>query len=465
MNRAITSIYDLSPSFLQDLWVSLYGLKIYRREYGRKLQEELDQFITRERVSKGELGKYQNERLRALIRHCYEQVPYYRKVMDERGLKPSDIQSADDLGKMPVLTRSDVRNNLSTLTARNFRRSQLILGHTSGTTGSPLTFYYDERACLIKNVVDWRQKSWAGIHPGDKVAFFLGRVVVPITRSKPPFWKTNWFLNHLFFSSFHLSQENLNAYVRKLYEFRPLAVEGYPSTMYIIARCLLSQNRTYPAKAVFTSSETLHPQQREAIETAFECKLYDFYGIAERVVFATECEKHEGKHLNMDFGITEILGRDEQPVETGEIGRIVSTGLHNFAMPLIRYRTDDITSLAEADCSCGRSLPLMADVTTKAEDIITTKDGRYVSSSILTHPFKPLHSVVESQIVQEDRDHIMVKIVKSPSYQDKDTEYLINELKLRVGNDMKVEVEFVDSIPRTKAGKFRWVISKVPLEF
>jgi len=107
----------------------------------------------------------------------------------------------------------------------------------------------------------------------------------------------------------------------------------------------------------------------------------------------------------------------------------------------------------------------MEDVTTKAEDIITTKDGRYISSSILTHPFKPMHSIAESQIIQEDREHIRIKIVTRSSYQDKDTSYLIEEMKKRVGGDMEVEIEFVDQIPRTKAGKFRWVISKVPLEF
>jgi phenylacetate-CoA ligase len=465
MNKLITQIYDSSPALLQNLFVSLYGLKIYRREYGRQLSRELELFDRRAWLSAAELREFQNERLRLLIRYSYEHVPYYRKVMDERGLKPGDIETVDDLLRLPILTRADVHNNRKALTARGFKPSQLIVGHTSGTTGSPLTFYYDKRVCLIKNVVDWRQKRWGGINPGDRVAFFLGRVVVPITRNKVPFWRHNWLVNHLFFSSFHMSPGNMDAYVEQLYRFRPLAVEGYPSTMYIIASYLLSQNKTYPAKAVFTSSETLHPQQREVIEAAFETKLFDFYGVAERVAFGAECNKHGGKHLNTDFGIYEILDKNEQPVTDGELGRLVATGLHNLAMPLIRYKTDDVTSLKPVPCSCGRGFPLMSDVTTKAEDIITTRDGRYVSSSILTHPFKPLHGVAESQIVQEDREHIVVKIIKGPTYQDKDTTYLIRELKSRVGEDMDVQVEFVDSIPRTKAGKFRWVVSRVPLEF
>ncbi len=464
MNILKENIYNISPPFLQNLWVSLYGLRLYFREYGKPFRILLDEFEKIQWYSPDDLREYQNGKLAILIKHCYENVPYYRNIMDGIKVKPTDILTVEDLHKLPLLTRDDIKKNFSLLTARNFKRAELTIGHTSGTTGSPLEFYYDRRICLVKNVADWRQKRWGGINPGDKLALFLGRVVVPITAKRPPFWRSNLILNHKFFSSFHLSQENIDKYINELERFRPAALEGYPSTAYIIARFLLSRNKTLPLKAVFTSSETLFPQQRETIEEAFECKLFDFYGLAERTVFATECSAHEGHHLNMDFGITEILNKDNQPVKIGEMGRIVATGLHNFGMPLIRYKTGDVTALKKKGCSCGRAFPLMEDITTKAEDIITTADGRLISSSILTHPFKPMHNVAESQIIQEDLENIRIKIVKLPEYSDEDSQYLIKELKKRLGVDMNIHLEFVDSIPRTKAGKFRWVISNVPLE-
>ena len=465
MNKALENIYNVSPVSLQNMWVSLYGLRLYLREYGKKFYELLDESEKMQWYSYEDLEEYQCRKLTSLIKHCYENVPYYRNIMDRIGIKPLDIRAIDDLHKLPVLTRNDVKENFSLLIAKNYNRSDLTLGHTSGTTGSPLEFLYDRQICLVKNVTDWRQKRWAGINPGDKIAFFLGRVVVPISRKKAPFWRCNWVLKHKFFSSFHLSGDNIGKYIEELQRFKPAALEGYPSTVYIIARFLLSRNKTLPLKAAFTSSETLFPQQREAIEKAFECELFDFYGLAERVMFATECAAHEGHHLNMDFGVTEIVDKDNQPVNSGELGRIIATGLHNFGMPLIRYKTSDITSLKKQKCSCGRNFPLMEDVTTKAEDIITTYDGRLISSSILTHPFKPMHNIAESQIIQEDLKNIRIKIVKLPSYSEEDTEYLIGEMGKRLGKDMEIHIEFVDSIPRTDAGKFRWVISKVPLEF
>ncbi|MCD6162709.1 MAG: phenylacetate--CoA ligase family protein [candidate division Zixibacteria bacterium] len=465
MNSSIEKLYNNSPVFFQNIGISLYGLKIYLREYGKKLQIELDKLDKSQWYSINELKEYQSEKLRKLIKHSYNHVPYYRNIMDSRRLKPDDIKTIKDLYKLPVLTKNDIKHNLNELTANNYKPSQLIKGHTSGTTGTPLQFYYDKHACLVKNAVDWRQKNEGEIDIGDKIALFLGRVAVPITQGKPPYWRTNWILNHRFYSSFHLSSNNIDKYIDDLERFQPAAFEGYPSTAYIIARFLLSKNKSLPLKAVFTSSETLFPQQREVIEKAFKCPLYDFYGMAERVIFATECSAHEGHHLNMDYGITEILNKDNEPASDSEMGRIIATGLHNYAMPLIRYQTSDVTALKKNECSCGREFPLMEDVTTKAEDVITTKDGRLISSSILTHPFKPMRYVAESQIIQEDLEHIRIKIVKLPGYKDDDTKYLLNEFIKRVGDDMKIDIEFVESIPRTKMGKFRWVISKVPLGF
>jgi phenylacetate-CoA ligase len=131
-------------------------------------------------------------------------------------------------------------------------------------------------------------------------------------------------------------------------------------------------------------------------------------------------------------------------------------------MPFIRYDTGDVTSIKNKPCTCGRQSPLIEDITTKAEDIVTTIDGRYIAPVALTHPFKPISNIVESQIIQESPDHILIKIVRGPDYNSNDSEKLLTEFKKRLGDGMKFELEFVEFISRTSAGKLRWVISKVP---
>jgi phenylacetate-CoA ligase len=457
-------LYDIMPATFQDLIVSYYGLRLYRREYGSKFRASLEEFEKMQWYSSEQLKEYQESSLGLLIKHCYDNVPYYRRIMEERKLTPADIREIDDLTRLPILTKEDVRRYKDDLIAKNYNKSKLIHGHTNGTTGSPLELIWDDEACLIKNVVDWRQKGAAGIRPGDKIANFLSRQIVPIKSMSPPFWRYNLTLNHLLFSTFHLSRRNAPAYLDELKRFRPQAVEGYPSSLYLIALLLQDLGETFPVEAVFCSSEPLFPAQRVLIEKSFACRVYDYYGMAERVIFATECEHHRGKHINSDYGITEIISENEEPVSPGRFGRIIGTGLHNYAMPLIRYKTSDMTSIKPNACACGRGFPLMEEVTARDVEILTRKDGRYIVPGILSGIYAHLTGISELQTIQEDRDNIVLNIVKLPDYPEKNTAYLLSEYHKILGDDMSISIKFVDHIPRTAAGKYRWVISKVPLE-
>jgi len=461
------SIYDKFPNPIQNVLLSSYSFYINFERYGKKFRKKYAEFEKNQWLDYEQLVEYQNRHLRDLIKHAYEDVPYYEAIMKKEKLKPVDIKKREDLIKLPILTRGDIKKNFKLLMAKNLglvSKLRLVKGHTSGTTGSPLEFYWDTNTCVVNNVVDWRQKSWAGINIHDKCAVVLGRTIVPINNKKTPFWRVNKIHNTLWLSAFHMKNENLQLYIEKLKEYKPRYIEGYPSTLYILAKFLLSSNERFPLHAIFTSSETLHPLQREIIEDAFRAKVFDFYGLAERVIFASECDAHEGHHLNMDYGITEIVNEDGLPLGTGKMGWIVATGLHNYAMPLIRYKVNDVTAIKEKKCTCSRKFPLIEDITTKAEDIITTKDGKFISSSVLTHPFKPLVNIIESQIIQEDLSNIIIKIVKGLYYKDEDTNLLLYEMQKRIGQEMKIKLEFVDKIERSANGKFRWVISKVPIK-
>ena len=464
--HGLQSLYDISPIFFQNIFLSCYSFYINYERYGKKFYDQYNRHISFPWLNLSEQKKYQDALLRRLITHAYQNVPYYTQIMNEFNLTPSDITRTEDLVKLPILTRDDIKINFNGLMANNLSKQEkrrLVIGHTGGTTGSPLEFYWDTATCVFNNVVDWRQKEWAGINVFDKCAVLLGRTIVPISQKTPPFWRTNYIHNTLWLSAFHMSPLNLELYVQKLKKYKPVYIEGYPSTLYVLAKFLLSNNETIPLKAAFTSSETLHSIQRETIENAFQTRLYDFYGLAERVVFATECQEHSGKHLNSDYGITEILDQNHEPVPQGQLGWITGTGLYNYAMPLIRYRTNDVSFINPEKCNCGRQFPLIDNVTTKAEDIITTPDGRYISSSVLTHPFKPLENIIESQIIQDNLNSLRVKIVKGAAYNDKDTGQLVSEMSKRLGSEIKITIEFVDRIERSANGKFRWVISKVPL--
>jgi len=461
----LEAIYNRSPVLLQTVLLNFKAAELYAERYGRKFWKLFEQFDKNQWLSPTELETYQDEKLRILLDHAFNEVPYYHELMKTLRLGPSDFKTKADLHKLPVLTKDDIRKHRTRMISRRYPKLLLRHGHTSGTTGSPLDFYYNIQTCIVHHVADWRQKQWAGLKYGDWYATLLGRVIVPIEQTRPPFWRRNYINNQLFLSSFHLQEENLPSYFAELRKANILTIEAYPSTAYILALYLNQKGQKLPLRSVLTTSETLFSYQREAIESAFCCKVFDTYGMSERVALASECDHHSGHHLNSDYGITEFLDSSDEPVSEGRLGKIVATGLYNFAMPLIRYETNDACSIKAEGCTCGRGFTLMDDVTTKSESIVTLADGRLISPSVLTHPFKPMDNIAESQIIQESLQELVVKVVRREHYSTRDEKALIAGFHERLGDRINIKVEYVDSIPRTSNGKFKWVVSKVTPNF
>jgi len=465
MNPVLEAAYARGPVPLQDLLVSLYGWRIRRQRFNREHDRWMALFERSQWWSPQEIAAYQDESLRSLVAHCYESVPFYRRVMDERRLRPRDILTQTDLVKLPVITKDLIRRDPEQFLARGQRATRLKESPTSGTTGASFSVLWDRPTDILWNALLWRHRSWIGFRFGDRYATLLGRVIVPLDRQDPPFWRHNRPWNQILFSSFHLKEAHIGHYVRAFRDLGVEALECYPSTGYILARFLEAAGERIPLRHVVTSSETLLPIQREAMERAFGTPVHDYYGMSEAVLFGGECGKGPGLHLSAEIGVAEVLDDHDQPVAPGSHGRLVGTGLVNRAMPLLRYEIGDISALDPDRCPCGRGLPRLDPVTTKAEDIVVTPDGRLVSSSTLTHPFKPLHQVARSQIVQEAPDHIRIRIVPRTGYGEADTRHLIEEMRRRLGAGVRIDVEIVDDIPVGATGKYRWVVSRVPLRF
>jgi phenylacetate-CoA ligase len=463
VNQHWQALYERTPILAQELVVSLYGLATRRRRFDAGFEARLAWLRDAERWPLERQIAYQEERLREIAAAAYEHVAFYRRRMSDRGLRATDLRSLADLAKLPVLRRNDVHEHREEMVSRLADRRSLVMGHTSGTTGSPLEFWWDRNVEIWNNTMLYRARGFAGYRFGDRTATLLGNVIVPLGQQEPPFWRRCLPWNKVFFSSFHLNRRHLPSYVAELSRLSPLWLEAYPSTAYVLAQYLEDSGTTLGLSGVFLSSETLTTAERESIESRFTTRVWDAYSMSERVIFSAECEAHDGHHLFPEFGIVEVLDVEDRPVPPGQTGRLVATGLQNLAMPLIRYDTGDIGGFDPRPCACGRTLPKLLPVTTKAEDVVVTPEGRWISASVLTHPFKPMQAIERSQIIQETVDALTVRIVRRPEYEDHDSERLIAGLRARLGPQMRITLEFVEDIPRTASGKYRWVISRVPL--
>lgn len=456
MNSLLERLYVRSPAYVQDLIVSAYGCILHRQRYGGNFQRHLTEVQETQWWSAERLEALQNARLTALIHHAYANTRYYRRLFDRLGLMPEDIACKDDLRKLPVLTKDDLREHFHDIVASNIPRRRIFVDHTSGTTGTPRMLYIDLNCLQYNYALLAREREWAGLPHNARRASLHGRVIVPANQQSPPFWRYNWAENQLLLSSYHLSANNIPAYVEQLLRFKPELIAGYPSSIYALAREMKEQGLAgvHP-KAVLTSAETLLSYQRECIKEQFTCRVLDCYGSSELAFWVGQCS--EGSyHVCPEFGIVEIL-RNREPVGYGEVGHIVCTGLLNYAMPLIRYEVGDIAVFSSRRCTCGRESSLLESIEGRIEDVVITPDGRKVGR--LDSVFKNVTNVVEAQIVQEDEAHLIVNVVRSAGYTGRDSQAIRSALQERLGSKMDFRLDFVPSIPRTKAGKFRFVIS------
>ena len=451
-------LYNISPPFIQNLLISLYGYYMYSKRFGGIYSEIVEKLKATRVLSKGQINDLQHEKLGLMIRHCYENVPYYQELFKSHGLKPDDIHTPGDLEKIPVLEKSTVQKNPEIFLARTNSAPFYWIQDTSGSSGTPLKIHLNEFTYKLSMALLAEAEESFGIKPLDRRATFAGRLVQSVQKNKPPFWRYNRVDRQMLFSSYHLSPRNIFWYIEKLEEFKPKEIIGYPSSIYNVARFGLDSGLKLNNRpvGVITNSETLLVWQRKVIEEFFGCPVHDYYGTAECVVFGTECA-HGRYHLNPLIGITEILDSKAgfPPAKTGEV---VCTSLTNYSMPLIRYRIGDNGRDIDEKCGCGlNNYTVLGGIEGRVDDCIITKDGKRVGR--LDHVFKDLSGIREGQIVQENENRIVVRIVKGNNYSNEDSHSLVKNLKMRVGEEMELNLEFVAKIPRTKNGKFRGVVN------
>lgn len=458
MKKFIEQHYFNLPVFMQDALCSVYGLYLYRQRYGGAWQRYYSRLLESEKYDLNKLTELQGKLVCNLLKDACQYVPYYREnLVNYNIVAVEEWQEA--LKELPLLDKAVVRRNSEQFVSDFYDRTKLIKLNTSGTTGTPLTVYVAPEARQLNYAFFARSKKWAGVEGRHiKSGTFAGRTIVSPNQKKPPFWRKNFIANNTLFSSYHLSESNLGTYVEKLIKLQPVFIDSYPSSIAVVAEyCLNNHITSIRPRAVITSAETLFAHQREKIENAFGCMVFDQYGCTEQAVFASQCAAGQ-YHVNPEYGLLEVVDKIGNVVPDGTVGEFVCTGFTNKAMPLIRYKIGDMGALSTKKCECGLNFPVIEKIVGRADDALITPDGRLVGR--LDPVFKGVaSSIKETQIVQQSRELIRIKIVQDSGYQPEHGDYIVKELVKRMGNDIQFQIEFVDEIPRTKSGKFRAVVN------
>lgn len=448
--------------------------KLTKRGLSRewRLMDRLDM------ASEEELREVQNQRLQALVQHCYQNVPYYTKLFNRLGLKPEDIQCREDLQKLPVLTKQMVRDNYDDLISLDAAKRHYQKASTGGSTGTPVKFMKDTPTWNMQWTSSFRAWAWCGFEVGEKLFTLGGNSLVKkrqMMTAKDIFDVV--IMRNMKRSSAEVSDEAMQAHYEAFMKYNPKAMRGYGSSLVIFARYIEKMHLPiYPLKLIITTGEILMPEYRETLERVFQCRVLDEYGCGDGGLDAHECMMHDGMHIAEERCVLEITDKDGHVLPDGEIGHVLATDLGNYVFPFIRYQVGDMAYIKPEKCPCGRQSRLLGKVIGRAGKLLYNKQGVPISPTML-----PIMLYRDNDYHNEANCVIYNKIDKFQIRQDKDANIRIL-LKLKDPNEdrhqfdycvtnfenhfvgSKVSLEFVDEIPPMPSGKEDYCVSEYKYE-
>ena len=423
-----------------------------------------------ERWAPDQLRDLQVGLFRRLARHAHRHTPYYKKVFDERGLRPEDFCSVEDLHKLPLLDRPMLRASFDSRLA-TAGPAAVITKTTSGSSGDPVQVRYNAESRHWRDAIRWRGYGWGGYHVGMRAFHYWGFVPMAGTT----WWKQKkvemdrLVKRDLYMDCTPRSEAALMEAVAAVRRFKPNVMIAYASGAGALARYVVDrQLRTWGTIPVLTGAETLLPHDRAAIEEAFG-PAFDTYGCREVMLMGSECEAHDGLHTSMENVIVEVLVREPdgtvRAAKPGETGEIAITDLHNLACPMIRYVNGDLAvQRDDRRCACGRGLVRIGPVQGRTTETMYDGQGRPVGGLVFNILFSSIGHVARAfQVVQRCDRSVVFKVVpwKGDRLPERE-EQILRAHAERYLPGAPFQIEVVDHIPLTAAGKRRVVVVEKP---
>jgi phenylacetate-CoA ligase len=408
-------------------------------------------------LSKPELESIQLAKIQNLIKYAYEHVPYYRERYQREDIHPQDVKSWEDFRRLPYLTREDVNNHLDDLVSPEFR-GRLWQSRTGGSTGEPMRFYVDSSFHTWNGARVRLTRGWYGVRDGDKIAWVWG------AERDMPGWSRKERLmaqirRHRYLNAFHMTEDTMQAFAELLLHWQPDMIRAYPSVLSLFTQFLVKKGVTgiHPRLVVCTA-EMLTESQRQLFEEVFECRVANCYSSREFSHIAYECEKGG---LHVCYSRYMELVEDGKTVEPGQMGEIVITSLHQYAMPFIRYKNGDMGVYEPGGCVCGRGLPVLKEIVGRVNDIMVTTQGDAVHGFFFNRVLRARPNIVRYQVYQPDRQHLEIRLVCKEDAGSEWFEDIRNDIRARFGASMQISFQMVDDFEMSPAGKHRYIVSDV----
>lgn len=405
--------------------------------------------------TKARMEAYQFKKLRKTLIDA-QKVPYYQRLFREINFNPErDFQTLADLEKIPVLTKDQIRANFNDLINPAYK-GFAVKYYTSGSTGSPMPMLLTPFTIAIDKAMIFRHHSWCTGKFRPRI-FSLRSYVRK--SEKEPLFRYNWFENNYYFSAYNLDKESAPFYIEQLIKLNPDIIRGYPSSIAFLCDYLSKEDvkKLTNLRGIFTSSETLSDIEREKIINKFGPVLFNWYGMTEPAIIIKEGPDHDGMHLCLEYGYPEY-----SDTENAHIKKLITTSLHNSAMPFIRYETGDMVELANSTTSSapsGINLPKIRTVLGRKDDYIIGEKGNKIPSVNFYTLFRTYEEIIGFQIVQFTTKEILLLLKTRHPLTQEQKQVLLEGFLQRTGK-LPVYLKETDKFITNSDGKTLVVVKK-----
>lgn len=407
-----------------------------------------------------ELQAIQWERLKKMYAFLWKKNDFFRNRFLGSSLTPDSLKSPDDIIKLPLLTKKEIRENVFSMISDGFAQESLFHFKTGGSTGKALDIFFTEECSEKRNACARRHDCWTGWNPCEPIGAAWGNPKLPSTIKEKIYH--HCLQPYIYLDTMAVSSSSVEAFSRNWGKVKPSLLYGHAHSLFILAQHVreIGCSEIQP-QGILSTSMMLLPHERKVIEEVFSCKVTDRYGCEEVSLIASECEEHEGMHMNIEHLVIEFIKDDGTVAQPGEPGNIVVTDLMNFAMPFIRYKVEDVGVPMAGNCSCGRGLPLMEKVAGRVADFLITRNGDKVAGiSLIENTLTEMPGIDQMQIIQNELDKIVVNIVLGKEYNN-DVQTALEKYFTGIFLGASITIQRVQSILPEKSGKYRFSICRI----
>jgi phenylacetate-CoA ligase len=455
----LKKLYKASPFFVQRIYsaipFSVRAGKVYRKTLSenRAMEKETAEVIDR----------VQQDRLFNLLKHCKQQVAWYREFLNESGIDIKKFDSREVLERFPIVDKKTLAQHPDLFRALHVNEP-IYKDNTGGSSGSPLAFWKNNSMYPIEIASINHLWERVGYRPGDRKITLRGRSFTGEKLDRR--WAYNPIYNELALSTYHLDPNTLSATMPFVRKFAPSFIHGYPSAVVEFLRVLEGAGLEAPRniKAVLCGSEPLYDYQRSYISARLGCRTYSWYGQSECVLLGGECEHSSEYHMLPLYGITELVDGNDRPItQPGVEGEIIGTSLTNYAMPFVRYRTGDRGVFGAGECACGRSHIRLSQVTGRKQYYVVTYNGTSVpvTAFVFGQHFLAFERIRGMQLVQDEPGRLLVRIVRGSDYSLQDEKEIMSKMQNCVDQQLSVVFQYLERLPTNGAGKVDFVVQNV----